>query len=260
MAGIKPLKWVNDTAKSPFGDYEVYWEGDYGWLCMVDGYDDTWVKYPDMEWGYDTKEGAIAECERDYLSRMAPYIVPEPTPGRRDMDSAPKDGTIVILTHKYWRTVGIAQYRYPEGWCHYADGTKVDHQECITSWMPLPPAPGEETAPVTVREGVTLGAEHDEALDWVTSNCTEIRRDNGDMDYSLGQMIRAFEAGRNTTSVHDAAKVLWGHFTGEDIETDFKPAWEEWRKVTWDKDGSIYEAMASFLHTLASKVQTHENR
>jgi hypothetical protein len=37
---------------------------------------------------------------------------------------------------------------------------------------------------------------HDEAWEWITANCTAIRRDNGDMDYSLGAMIAAYEAGK----------------------------------------------------------------
>lgn len=45
------------------------------------------------------------------------------------------------------------------------------------------------------RVPVPTDGNHDEALDWITSNCIAIRRDNGDLDYSLGQMIKAFEAG-----------------------------------------------------------------
>lgn len=37
---------------------------------------------------------------------------------------------------------------------------------------------------------------HDEAIDWVAENCMAIRRDNGDMDYSFGAMIAAYEAGK----------------------------------------------------------------
>ena len=44
----------------------------------------------------------------------------------------------------------------------------------------------------------------DEAVKWITSNCMAIRRDNGEMDYSLGAMIAAFEAGRETR----AAEIL----------------------------------------------------
>ncbi|PTR08652.1 MULTISPECIES: hypothetical protein [unclassified Novosphingobium] len=38
--------------------------------------------------------------------------------------------------------------------------------------------------------------DHDEAVEWITANCMAIRRDNGDMDYSLGAMIKAYEAGK----------------------------------------------------------------
>jgi hypothetical protein len=41
-----------------------------------------------------------------------------------------------------------------------------------------------------------LDRSHSEAVDWITANCTAIRRDNGDMDYSLGAMIAAYEAGK----------------------------------------------------------------
>ena len=40
------------------------------------------------------------------------------------------------------------------------------------------------------------GEFNDEALDWITANGMAIRRDNGDMDYSLGAMVKAFEAGK----------------------------------------------------------------
>ena len=41
-----------------------------------------------------------------------------------------------------------------------------------------------------------LQGDHGEAVEWITANCTAIRRDNGDMDYSLGAMIAAYEAGK----------------------------------------------------------------
>ncbi|QDC37064.1 hypothetical protein [Sphingobium fuliginis] len=46
---------------------------------------------------------------------------------------------------------------------------------------------------------------HDEAIKWITANCMAIRRDNGDMDYSLGAMIAAYEAGKSSAPLsHDA--------------------------------------------------------
>ena len=37
---------------------------------------------------------------------------------------------------------------------------------------------------------------HDEAWAWISANCMALRRDNGDMDYSFGAMIKAYEAGK----------------------------------------------------------------
>lgn len=41
-----------------------------------------------------------------------------------------------------------------------------------------------------------LNENHDEAMHWITNHCMALRRDNGDMDYSLGAMIAAYEAGK----------------------------------------------------------------
>ncbi|PTR11766.1 MULTISPECIES: hypothetical protein [unclassified Novosphingobium] len=47
--------------------------------------------------------------------------------------------------------------------------------------------------------------DHDEAVEWISANCMAIRRDNGNLDYSLGAMIRAYEAGRAATLKQGAA-------------------------------------------------------
>lgn len=57
------------------------------------------------------------------------------------IETAPRDRSIIIVAHEFWRRVGLVQYVYPEGFCHYADGTKVDHQHLLTHWMPLPEPP-----------------------------------------------------------------------------------------------------------------------
>ena len=57
------------------------------------------------------------------------------------IETAPRGGDIVLLAHRYWRRCGIAQYRYGDGWCYYADGSKIAYQESITHWMPLPDPP-----------------------------------------------------------------------------------------------------------------------
>ena len=51
--------------------------------------------------------------------------------------------------------------------------------------------------------------------------------------------------------VQEAAKVLLEAFTSEECSTDFKPAWEAYRKATWALDGSIYDAQAAFLRALS---------
>jgi len=53
---------------------------------------------------------------------------------------------------------------------------------------------------------------HDEAVDWITKNCMAIRRDNGDMDYSLGAMIAAYEVGKSLNQARKpegAEPVAW---------------------------------------------------
>jgi len=42
--------------------------------------------------------------------------------------------------------------------------------------------------------------EHGDAVEWITANCMAIRRDNGALDYSLGAMIKAYEAGKAAAS------------------------------------------------------------
>ena len=73
-----------------------------------------------------------------------PYIRADLVPEWRPIEEAPRDGEICLLVHEFWRSPGACQYRYPEGWCHYADGTKVKHQSSLThfldlSALPLPP-------------------------------------------------------------------------------------------------------------------------
>ncbi|MDF0543311.1 hypothetical protein PX699_13215 [Sphingobium sp. H39-3-25] len=59
-----------------------------------------------------------------------------------------------------------------------------------------------------------LDRSHDEATDWITANCTAIRRDNGDMDYSLGAMIAAYEAGKSSQQAATEAKPVAFLYTG----------------------------------------------
>ena len=83
---VKPLEWLQSddgtwTAESPFGQYQVYFDSEYGWLCMIDGHDDSWVKYPHgSKCGFPDAHEGIGECERDYQSRMTPFVTLTPAP------------------------------------------------------------------------------------------------------------------------------------------------------------------------------------
>lgn len=58
------------------------------------------------------------------------------------------------------------------------------------------------------------GLGHDDAMAWITKNAMAVRRDNGDMDYSLGAMIAAYEAGKaaQPQAREEAQPVApWGH-------------------------------------------------
>lgn len=57
-------------------------------------------------------------------------------------------------------------------------------------------------------------------------------------------------------TVQEAARVILSAFTSDDNQTDFKPSWEAWKKTMWAHDGSIYNAMSSFLRALSG--DSHE--
>ncbi|MEG1029173.1 MAG: hypothetical protein RSE34_03745 [Brevundimonas sp.] len=54
-----------------------------------------------------------------------------------------------------------------------------------------------ETRRHPIPDRMALGEGFDEAMAWIVKNAMAIRRDNGDMDYSLGAMIAAYEAGKS---------------------------------------------------------------
>lgn len=47
-----------------------------------------------------------------------------------------------------------------------------------------------------VRPLELLDRADDEAIEWITSNLTAIRRDDGSLHYNLTQIVRAFQAGK----------------------------------------------------------------
>lgn len=78
---------------------------------------------------WNTRSGAVVEAQ-----------------GWREMESAPKDGTPFFASHEFWRQAGIVCFRSGIGYCHYANGTKVDHPHLLWNWCPLNfPTPPTDT-------------------------------------------------------------------------------------------------------------------
>ena len=83
-------------------------------------------------------------------------------------------------------------------------------RDCAADLLPI--APSDQSASAVAGEGRepcpdTFDLKHDEAWEWITANCMAIRRDNGDMDYSLGAMIKAYEAGKAAAIEQSVAAV-----------------------------------------------------
>jgi hypothetical protein len=62
------------------------------------------------------------------------------------IETAPKDGTTILLAHRFWRQCGIGMYQKGLGWLHIASMSKVPHPHLLTHWMPLPEPPTKEKA------------------------------------------------------------------------------------------------------------------
>lgn len=71
------------------------------------------------------------------------------------IESAPKDGTKILLSHKWFRDKPFIGYWANEEWIVdkccvevYGDGDIVDDiglQKYIDLWMPIPPPPGQQS-------------------------------------------------------------------------------------------------------------------
>jgi hypothetical protein len=99
--------------------------------------------------------------------------------------------------------VSDGQYEWPGGESKNIEEAKAaaqaDYEKRILSALTSPQ--GEETpaAPspqADVRPLELLDRADDEAIEWVTSNCMAIRRDDGSFHYNLSQIVRAFQAGK----------------------------------------------------------------
>lgn len=81
---VKPLVWKDMTdgisAKSAFGYYDVFWAEGSGWLAVLDGSDDSWVKYPDGNDGFERQHDAVSACNADNESRILSAIELAPLP------------------------------------------------------------------------------------------------------------------------------------------------------------------------------------
>jgi len=82
---VKPLEWDIEEgdkgdalADSPLGPFNVYYDEGHGWLAERDGHDDTWVKYPSHDYGFDTREDGVKCCEEYYTGQMASFLITTP--------------------------------------------------------------------------------------------------------------------------------------------------------------------------------------
>lgn len=67
-AAVKPLEWENVqsdvwSTDTIFGEVTVYYDECYGWLILRDGHDDSWVKYPSGDDGFEEPDHAKSFVE-----------------------------------------------------------------------------------------------------------------------------------------------------------------------------------------------------
>jgi hypothetical protein len=70
-------------------------------------------------------------------------LPPTPTPGWQPMDSAPKDGTRVLLWWPYWNHTRPLVGYWAEGDWHASERLEGSSEQ-PQGWQPLPPAPTGE--------------------------------------------------------------------------------------------------------------------
>jgi hypothetical protein len=72
---IAPLVWENEddeyqSAQSILGQFTVYLCSEHGYLIEIDGYDDSWVKYPEGGYGFNTPEQAQAAANTHHRAAI----------------------------------------------------------------------------------------------------------------------------------------------------------------------------------------------
>lgn len=78
---IPPLEWEIDEqegdalAESILGPFNVYYDDGHGWLVQRDGHDDTWVKYPEADFGFPDRAEAIKYVDDYYERRILSALV-----------------------------------------------------------------------------------------------------------------------------------------------------------------------------------------
>lgn len=78
----KPLEWRIDddnyyVADTIDGELCLCIDEDYGWLVVKDGWDDSWVKYPEEECGFPTLQAA-KDFVATYIDELlAKYVTVE---------------------------------------------------------------------------------------------------------------------------------------------------------------------------------------
>ena len=148
---VKPLKWEpfgdgDFRAKSPFGDFCAYCDEGFGWLVIVDGHDDSWAKYPSSDDGFETEAKAKAECEREYLSRMTPFVnlTPAPEAHGNTEPTGWRDGIeqAVELVENFTNAKHVAQ-DIKDGYFPEQSPVREAMARAIRQ-MPLPPSPTQQ--------------------------------------------------------------------------------------------------------------------
>ena len=136
------------SALSIFGEFIVQYDEAFGWLCNIDGFEDSWVKYPSDDEGFGSRIDALEECNRDNARRILsgleqPNTVAQPD-GWRDISTAPKGNKDVLVgwySDHYEKFVWTRAGQVNGIW-YVSGGTGT---VCYpTHWMPLPPAPEKE--------------------------------------------------------------------------------------------------------------------
>lgn len=96
----------------------------------------------------DSLEEAKAACQSDFQKRVNECLAEPKATGWRDIESAPRDGTAVLMFNIRWKLPYAAKWLPHVGHdgCPWVSAL-VDHSwpdEAFSHWHPLPPPPGQE--------------------------------------------------------------------------------------------------------------------